>query len=100
MENSDSEVVMCLRGKGGKTNTFKLLGLTSDEAFTLTTQLKTLNERILATCLESAAELSEASKSSYSDSDRLQIALALFDKLGISSFTYLRSMLEKDLHER
>lgn len=89
----DEQVFISLKGRASS-GEYKLIALTQDEILAEVKKLGTLNEKILATCLDLA------DKYTYEEPDKLRIALAFFNVLSVSSYTVLRSRLEKDLHER
>ena len=102
-ENNEGEIVISIRGKGGQSGEYKLLMLTREEILAEVRKLGSLNQQIFSQCLN-LAEI-EAKKlgltpNTYLEQTKLQIALAFFEAHSVSSFTVLRSKLEKDLHER
>jgi len=102
-DNIDKSVVISIRGKGGQSNEYKLLCLTPEEIIAEISKLGTINQQIFNKCLflaEIEAKQLSHSEGSFSADDKLQIALAFFNAMSISSYTVLRSKLEKDLHER
>lgn len=103
-ENIDNQVLVTLRGKSGVSNATKLLALTENEILNEIRKLDSLNQQIFDLCLLSgekyAKMLLPSAPNTYNENTKLQIALAFFNALSVSSYTVLRSKLEKDLHER
>jgi len=105
-----NEPLVSLSGKTGKSNTHTMMALTEDDILAEIAKLGKLNQQIFCTCLELADGLMhnklvysyDESSASFEDKKhiRLQIALALFDPMSISSYTILRSRLEQELWKR
>ena len=106
-----NEPLVSLSGKTGKSNAHTMMALTEDDIIFEIRKLGKLNQQIFKQCLELAKELIYEKLNNQTgciiveekedeNSTILQIALALFDPMSISSYTILRSRLEQELWKR
>lgn len=98
----EDQTIIALRGRGSS-GMSKLIALTQEEILAEVKRLSLLNQKIFDECKAIAdreAERFTSSEDPQFINTKLQIALAFFSALSISSYTAVRSRLEQFLNEK